>query len=284
MSTPWTFVSPASRGIGLAIARKVLRTTNAPLVATARRDLDKTKNEILRGLEGEAWDKAEKRVRVENVDVLDEEIISKTCSDLSQIFPKVSHHLHLSFILPGVLFPERSPKQIHQDDVLMTLRTNVLGPLLLLKHLSPLLPTKSTSISATPQSTELYAGLASPATLALMSARVGSISDNRLGGWYSYRASKAALNQVIKTFDNHLRGMAGDKAMAMGLHPGTVRTGLSQEFWGNVKEEKLFEPEWVAERLVGLVCGGLGGLGLDKGIGLDGRGRVWDWKGEEVPP
>jgi len=107
-----------------------------------------------------------------------------------------------------------------------------------------------------------------------MSARVGSISDNRLGGWYSYRASKSALNQVIKTFDNHLMTMSGEKAVAVGLHPGTVKTGLSREFWGSTKKEKLFEREWVAERLVE----------VGSGVGVEGRGRVWDWEGKEVPP
>ena len=108
-----------------------------------------------------------------------------------------------------------------------------------------------------------------------MSARVGSITDNGLGGWYSYRASKAGLNQVTKTFDNYLKMSAGEKACALALHPGTVKTGLSKEFWGNVKEEKLFSAEFAAEKLMEVV--------RDKG-GEDGRGRCWDWKGEEVPP
>lgn len=110
-----------------------------------------------------------------------------------------------------------------------------------------------------------------------MSARVGSISDNSLGGWYSYRASKAALNQITKTFDNHLKTSAGEKCVALGLHPGTVKTGLSKEFWGRVKKEKLFEPEWVAERLVGLCT-------KPDGIGVEGRGQCWDWDGKIIPP
>lgn len=107
-----------------------------------------------------------------------------------------------------------------------------------------------------------------------MSARVGSISDNRLGGWYSYRASKAGVNQLVKTFDNHLRTTSGGNAMAIALHPGTVRTGLSKEFWGSVKKDKLFESDWVAERLLDVV----------REVGLEGRGRCWDWDGKEVPP
>ena len=114
--------------------------------------------------------------------------------------------------------------------------------------------------------------------MAVMSARVGSISDNRLGGWYSYRASKAGVNQIVKTFDNYLRTSAGDKAWCVGLHPGTVKTGLSKEFWGNVKSEKLFSPEFAAERLVDVVSW----LGSEGAEGA--RGKCWDWEGKEVAP
>lgn len=143
--------------------------------------------------------------------------------------------------------------------------------MLMLKHFSPFLPRKSHAIGRDQDGME---GLPEIATTAVMSARVGSIGDNRLGGWYSYRASKAGVNQTVKTFDNHLRTASGDNAMAVALHPGTVRTGLSKEFWGNVKKDKLFEREWVAERLLDVI----------KEVGVEGRGRCWDWDGKEVPP
>lgn len=107
-----------------------------------------------------------------------------------------------------------------------------------------------------------------------MSARVGSTSDNSLGGWYSYRASKAGVNSITKSFDQWLKIRSGDNAMAIAYHPGTVKTGLSKEFWGNVKEGKLFEPEFAVEKM-GEVF---------RGVGLEGRGRCWDWKGEEILP
>ena len=108
-----------------------------------------------------------------------------------------------------------------------------------------------------------------------MSARVGSISDNStLGGWYSYRASKAGVNQLARTFDIGLKQSAGEKAMCVALHPGTVKTGLSEEFWGNVMREKLFSAEFAAERLCEVV----------RGVGLEGRGRCWDWEGKEILP
>ena len=107
-----------------------------------------------------------------------------------------------------------------------------------------------------------------------MSARVGSTSDISLGGWYSYRASKAGVNSVTKSFDQWLKVRSGENAIAMAYHPGTVKTGLSKEFWRSVKEEKLFEPELAVEKMMAVV----------KGIGVGGRGRCWDWKGKEVLP
>jgi len=141
----------------------------------------------------------------------------------------------------------------------------------MLKHFSPFLPRKS----ATPSfNKEEMKGLPPIATTAIMSARVGSISDNRLGGWYSYRASKAGVNQLVKTFDNHLKTASGENAMAVALHPGTVKTDLSKEFWWNVKKDKLFERDWVAERLIDVV----------HSVGVEGRGNFWDWDGKEVSP
>ncbi|KAK5128710.1 hypothetical protein LTR85_000043 [Meristemomyces frigidus] len=263
---PWALVTPASRGIGLEFARRLLQYTNIPVVATARRDLDQTREHVLTGLA----DVQEDRLHVLRVDMLDEESISSAASEAAKLFPKKEAYLHLSLCLPGLLFPEKSPTQINYDDALLTFRTNTLGPMMLLKHFSPFLPRKSTKLAEA----EDTVGLPGQAVWATMSARVGSISDNQLGGWYSYRASKAAVNQVTKTFDNYLRTSAGEKAMSISLHPGTVKTGLSEEFWSNVKEGKLFTAEFAAEKLMEVVN--------SRTVG--DRGRCWDWKGEEVPP
>ncbi|KAK3080283.1 hypothetical protein LTS18_002657 [Coniosporium uncinatum] len=288
---PWALITPASRGIGLALTRRVLQTTRCSVVATARTELDKAREDILRDLEG-----------VDENEASMEEAASHCRSE----FPTSSHHLRLALTVPGILHPEKSPAKIDADDALQTFRVNTLGPLLLMKHFSPFLPSKrgkdfptasSASASARNSSSnskdeegdrddgsgELDGLNPSHVVWAVMSARVGSISDNALGGWYSYRASKAAVNQLVKTFDNHLKTASGERAMAVGLHPGTVRTGLSKEFWGNVKEGKLFEGEWVAGRLLSLLTGRHLEAGV-KEIGLEARGRCWDWKGEEVPP
>ncbi|KAH9845934.1 short-chain dehydrogenase reductase like protein [Teratosphaeria destructans] len=260
---PLALVTPASRGIGLELARRLLQTTHVPVVATARKHLDQTKENVLTGLK----DVNEDRLHVLQLDVLDEESISTASSHTSHLFPKKTHYLHLALCIPGILYPEKSPSQIDATNALSTFQTNTLGPLLLLKHFSPYLPRKSTKLEPT-------AGLPTRATWANMSARVGSITDNALGGWYSYRASKAGVNQATKTFDNFLKTSAGENAMAISLHPGTVKTGLSKEFWGNVKEEKLFSPEFAAEKLMEVV----------NTRKIEDRGRCWDWKGEEVPP
>lgn len=102
-----------------------------------------------------------------------------------------------------------------------------------------------------------------------VSARVGSIEDNKRGGWYSYRASKAALNQVVKTFDLHLQ-MKKSPAICVAVHPGTMKTDLSKGFWESTPN--VLEPEEAAEKLVEVV----GGLDMKQ------RGQVWDWAGKRV--
>ncbi|KAL6721863.1 hypothetical protein ACLMJK_000968 [Lecanora helva] len=260
MSKPWTLVSPASRGIGLQLARRLLRTTDLPVVATARKDLSKIREELLEGL-----DVDKQRLEVLKLDVTDESTISAAASHCSSRFP--SSYLRLAFCIPGILHPEKSPSQIDHTKALQTFQINTLGPLLLSKHFSPFLPKKSTTVSP-------LDNLPSSAVFALMSARVGSISDNSLGGWYSYRASKAAVNSIAKSVDIYLRQRCGDNAMCVALHPGTVKTGLSEEFWNSTPQEKLFTPEFAAEKLIEVV----------NGVGIDGRGKCWDWKGEEISP
>ncbi|KAF2227282.1 hypothetical protein BDZ85DRAFT_314880 [Elsinoe ampelina] len=260
---PWALVTPASRGIGLEVARRLLQTTKLPVVTTARKDLDQTKENVLNGLDGVKED----RLHVMRADVLDESTLEDAAKKCAQLFPKKDNYLHVAFALPGLLFPEKSPQQIKYDDALLTFQTNTLGPLMLLKHFSPLLPRKSTKVSSSE-------GIPNSAVWVTLSARVGSISDNSLGGWYSYRASKAGVNQMTKTFDNYLKTSAGDNAMAIALHPGTVKTGLSKEFWNTVKPEKLFTPEFAAEKLIEVV----------NGRSMDDRGKCFDWKGEVIPP
>jgi NAD(P)-dependent dehydrogenase (short-subunit alcohol dehydrogenase family) len=279
LQKPWILVSPSSRGIGFALSRHLLRTTQAPIVATARTNPDEVRSAILHDLPTKI-DPA--RLTVTKVDVLDESTISDATAFCADKFPKNTHHLHLALLIPGILHPERSPEQIDADKARQMLLTNVLGPMLLAKHFTHFLPSKkdkndkagSESFKNTDE--EAYQGLhPTRATMALMSARVGSISDNKLGGWYSYRVSKAAVNQLVKTLDLHFSQRSAE-AVAVGLHPGTVKTELSREFWDNTKHDELLEPNRVADMLCVLLA--------REGMEEVGRGRCWDYKGEEVLP
>lgn len=185
--------------------------------------------------------------------------------------------------MPGVLHAEKSPGAVDAALALDSFRVNAVGPLLLAKHFFPLLPRRATVLADDPGAGLLAADAgASPwgvlpagrATWLAMAARVGSTADNRAGGWFSYRASKAAVISLARSLDLFLHARSGDRALALAYHPGTVRTDFSRDFWAGVPPAKLFSPEYAAERLVDVV----GRLRLDQ------RGRCWDWKGEEVPP
>ena len=185
-------------------------------------------------------------------------------------FPSSSSYLHLALCIPGILSPEKSPSQIDYESALEAFKINTLGPLLLMKHFSLFLPRRATDLA----SPDDLGALPAAAVFAMMSARVGSITDNNAGGWYSYRSSKAAVNQIAKSLDIYLKNTAGEKAMAVSLHPGTVKTGLSEGFWESTPKEKLFTPEFAAERLVDVV----------KGLKEGDRGKCWDWEGKVIPP
>lgn len=110
------------------------------------------------------------------------------------------------------------------------------------------------------------------AVFCALSARVGSIGDNRLGGWHAYRASKAALNMLIKTFSIELaRRHPG--AVCIGLHPGTVETELSAPFRSGIRPEKLFTPSCAAIQLLEVI---------DQ-VGPSDSGRQFAWDGQVIP-
>ncbi|KAI2469726.1 NAD(P)-binding protein [Annulohypoxylon bovei var. microspora] len=283
MSKPWILVSPASRGIGHALTRHLLRTTTAPILATARSDLPGVRASILDSLFSSpsppafSKDALSKRLHLAEVDVTHEPSLTSASADAARLFPPATHHLRLAFALPGVLRAEKRPGDVDYGAALHTLQVNVLGPLMLMKWFGEFLPGKGVDISAEPLFTSANEEEARPphATFLLASARVGSTSDNRLGGWYTYRASKAGVTSLARTYDLYLRQRSGGKALAVAYHPGTVRTDLSREYWERVRPEKLFTPEYAAERMVEVV--------RTRRV-AEHRGRCWDWKGEEVLP
>jgi NAD(P)-dependent dehydrogenase (short-subunit alcohol dehydrogenase family) len=150
--------------------------------------------------------------------------------------------------------PERSTSALDAAQLLRLYAVNAVGPALIAKHFLPLLPR------------------AEPSVFAALSARVGSIGDNRLGGWHSYRASKAALNMLIRTMAIELK-RTRPQAILVGLHPGTVDTRLSKPFQRGVPEGRLFTPDDSGERLLAVV----------DGLGLEDSGGVFAWDGQRIP-
>ena len=163
----------------------------------------------------------------------------------------------LVFVATGLLHEaERGPeKAIRELDAAWLARqyaVNAIGPALIAKHFLPVMPRTGRSV------------------LAFLSARVGSISDNRLGGWYGYRASKAALNQLIRTLAIEDR-RRNERGLVVGLHPGTVDTALSKPFQSAGRD--LFQPGRAAVQLLDVV----------DGLRPVDSGKVFAWDGAEVP-
>ena len=136
------------------------------------------------------------------------------------------------FLHGGGFTPEKSWRQLDPAHMAKAFAVNTIGPALLIKHLLPLLPRAGKSVFAT------------------LSAKVGSIGDNHLGGWYSYRASKAALNQIVRTAAIGLKRRQPE-AVCVALHPGTVESPLSAPFGRSGLDVQ--SPATAAERLVGVI-------------------------------
>lgn len=244
-------VHGASRGLGLEFVRQLLaRDRESRVFATCRRpEAAEALSELSRSSGG--------RLRLLRMDVSDE----STIADAAKRFETESGgRAHLILNVAGVLHgasfgPEKKLAHVEPEALRTVFEVNAFGPLLVAKHFHRFLRHDERSVFAS------------------MSARVGSISDNRLGGWYTYRASKAAQNMITKTLAIEL-GRLAPEAIAVGLHPGTVDTDLSKPFQRNVPESKLFTPARAVSALLDVIDR------LDK----NDSGRVFDFRGEEIPP
>ncbi|WP_176508032.1 MULTISPECIES: SDR family NAD(P)-dependent oxidoreductase [Pseudomonas] len=240
-------VAGASRGIGLALCTALLaRDEVARLWAVSRNAKGNDDLATLARQHGE-------RLVLMDCDARDERSLATLATELGH----TCDHLHLVISTLGILHQEgaKAEKSLTQLDLAglqVSFATNAFAPILLLKHLLPLLRKE-------------------PATYAALSARVGSIGDNRLGGWYSYRASKAALNQLLHTASIELRRL-NPAASVLALHPGTTDTQLSQPFQGNVPAGKLFDPAFAAQCVIEQVGR----------LGPADSGGFWAWDGRAI--
>ena len=168
--------------------------------------------------------------------------------------------LDLVIVANGILhneniFPEKKINDISEEKFNEVFFINTILPSMIAKYFIPKLSQKT------------------PSVFAFLSARVGSISDNRLGGWYAYRASKAALNMMIKSLSIEV-GRKNKNAIFVGLHPGTVNSNLSKPFQSNVPEKKLFTPDQSVNYLMEVLLK----------LKIEDTGKIFAWDGSEIDP
>ena len=181
------------------------------------------------------WEQS--NITAHRLDFSDEQSIEDAAAAATSESP-----LDLVIVATGILHrgdqvrPEKAMREINAASMAEVLAVNSIGPSLAAKHFLPKLRRDSKAV------------------FAALSARVGSIGDNRLGGWTAYRMSKAALNMMLRTMAIE-QARSAPESVVVALHPGTVDTRLSKPFTGRVPEAKLFTPNKSATRLLGVLDG-----------------------------
>jgi len=244
-------IQGASRGVGLEFVRQCLAESRVgQVLATCRSPANATSLATLAGT-------AAGRLTVLPLDVTDAASIAAAAAATVHTVPR----LHLVVNCAGVLHdatrgmkPEKRLADVRPESLARAFAVNAIGPLLVARHFEPLL--------AHPER----------AVFASLSARVGSIEDNRLGGWYAYRASKAAQNMYTRTLAVEW-ARSRRNVICVALHPGTTDTDLSRPFQANVPAGKLFGVNSAVSQMLGVI---------DRLQAAD-SGQFFAWNGERIP-
>lgn len=225
-----------SGGIGAAFVKYLNEHTDYDVITTFNRH---------------APEQSLSNVSYQQLDITNEIAIENFCKSLDDVglFINAAGFLHTD-----EFSPEKSTRQVNKDYFMASMMVNALPTLLFAKFLAAKLRHKQ------------------PAVFATVSARVGSIEENYLGGWYSYRASKAALNQVLKTLSIEWRRNLPNVCVA-ALHPGTTDTALSQPFQKNVPEGQLFSAEQSVSYMMDVISK----------LKPELSGKFWSFDGTELP-
>jgi NAD(P)-dependent dehydrogenase (short-subunit alcohol dehydrogenase family) len=243
-------IQGASRGIGLEFVRQCLAEPKVGrVVATCRTPAGAAQ---LLALQGVAPD----RLRVLRLDVTDEDSIRSAAGEARAVVAKLHMLVNCAGVLQDAagLRAEKRLADVRPEALARSFAVNAFGPLLVAKHFEPLLA---------------HAGRA---VFAAISARVGSIGDNRLGGWYAYRGSKAAQNMFTRTLAIEW-ARSRRNVICAALHPGTTDTELSQPFQANVPPGKLFGVERTVTQLLQVI---------DR-LQPHDSGHFFGWDGERIP-
>ncbi|MES2023000.1 MAG: SDR family NAD(P)-dependent oxidoreductase [Pseudomonadota bacterium] len=197
---------------------------------------------------------ARSRSGAQHLDLLDETSIAAAAAHVATGPAPTLVIVATGLLHAGERGPEKAMRELDPAWLAETYAINAVGPALVAKHFLPIMPKTGRAV------------------FAALSARVGSISDNKLGGWHGYRASKAALNMLM-------RGIAieekrrNDRTIVVTLHPGTVDTALSKPFQGNVQAGRLFTPDRAALQLLDTI----------EELKAPDSGKLFDFEGKEVP-
>ncbi|MGB3495130.1 MAG: SDR family NAD(P)-dependent oxidoreductase [Elainellaceae cyanobacterium] len=238
----------ASSGIGLGFTRALLNDDSIQTIVATYRSPESAAD--LLSLEAEY-----PHLKCLSLDITDEEQVVRAIAQISAAVPKLHLVVNCVGILhEGELQPEKSLRQINADQLMRYFQVNSIGAVLLAKHLMPLFKHGDRSVFAT------------------VSAKIGSIEDNHLGGWYGYRASKAALNMLMKTTSIEYSRRCPKTIITM-LHPGTTDTRLSKPFQRNVPAEKLFPVERTVSQLMEII----------QNLTPKDNGSFFSWDGSPLP-
>jgi NAD(P)-dependent dehydrogenase (short-subunit alcohol dehydrogenase family) len=249
-----SLVVGASRGIGLALVEAQLADASVLRVIATRRPLSDRPLSDRTAL-GRLTERYGERLQCVELDVSDEASVAAFAAVLRAVDGGVDLAIHAAGLLhDGALWPEKALDDCKPGNLRRLFEVNSIGPLMVASAL----------LQAQNRRRRF--------TFAVLSAMVGSIGDNRLGGWYGYRASKAALNQFIRTLAIECR-VKHPLATILAIHPGTTDTGLSRPFQRNVRPGRLFSPATTAARILQVIASAEGTR----------SGCFLNWDGSELP-
>lgn len=245
VNTPKTaLIVGGGQGIGLEFVRQLLQRDRVDRLYATYRNPASALLTI-----------ADARLRCLPMDITDEAQIATVIKDIQTESTALHYVINCVGVLhEGTMQPEKSLRQLNADQLLHYFQVNSIGAVLLAKHVQPLLKHRDRAILAT------------------ISAKVGSIGDNQLGGWYGYRASKAALNMFMRSTAVEYKRTC-PRAIVVTLHPGTTDTQLSKPFQRNVPPEKLFGVDRTVTQLLTV---------LDQ-LQESDSGEFFSWDGSRLP-
>jgi len=247
-----TFIQGGGRGLGLAFVDCLLAAdTDNRVIASARNP--QTSPDLHRLRETYGRD----RLQLVALDIGDENSVRTARQQTADLTDRLDLMISCAGLLHDDhgLWPEKQLADIDADNLARSFAVNATGPLLMIKHFHDLLSHGERAV------------------IASLSARVGSISDNRLGGWYAYRAAKAAQNQFTRTAAIELRRKSR-ALICVGLHPGTVDTRLSEPFQRRVPDKQLQSAEQAARHLLDVIGQ----------LSPQDSGHLFDWAGSKIEP